>query len=75
MFVMRALTMIIWKEVYQDLKLLGKVILFPLFLIATIGFIALGIVETIAIDSIVLLLALFSKSNSVKEVFKFYWYD
>lgn len=75
MFVMRALTMIIWKEVYQGLKLLGKVILFPLFLIATIGFIALGIVETIAIDSIVLLLALFSKSNSVKEVFKFYWYD
>ena len=73
MFVMRALTMIIWKEVYQDLKLLGKVILFPLFLIATIGFIALGIVETVTIDIFVLLIALFSKSHSVKEVFKFYW--
>lgn len=60
-------------EIYQDLILLGKVLLFPLLFIGLVGFIIFGICETFLIDIWVFLMALLSKSLTVRDICNFYW--
>lgn len=60
-------------EAYSDLILLGKIVMFPIFFVCAIGMVLFGIVETVVIDSWVLMFALFSKETSVKDLFYFYW--
>ena len=63
-----------WSEVYSGLNRIGKVILFPMFLICTIALVLVGVVETISVDFVVFVCALFSNEISVRDVFE-YFYD
>lgn len=62
----------VW-EIYCDLNLAGKIILFPLFLAIAIVWFVFGVCETLLIDVWVIIIFLFLKSHSVKDVFEFYW--
>ena len=63
---------LIW-EMYSDLITVGKIIFFPLLLIALAAMVAVGILETVVIDIWILLIALFSKSMSVKDITDEFW--
>lgn len=63
---------LLWAS-YCELILLGKIILFPIFLMLLIGFVAFGIGETLLIDVWVFLFVLFSKELEVKDVIWQFW--
>lgn len=60
-------------ESYCELMWLGKIIMFPIFFMGFICFVAFGIVETLLIDVWVFLYALFSKELDVTDVIWLFW--
>ena len=60
-------------EIYQELILLGKVLLFPLFFIGIVSMAFFGICETFLIDIWLFLIAFFSKDTTVRDLCDFYW--
>lgn len=72
MFLSVLVIRLIW-EMYSDLKTVGKIIFFPLLLIGLATMVTFGILETVVIDIWVLLIALFSKSISVKDITDEFW--
>lgn len=72
MFVFGAFIKMIWSEMYCGLNLVGKIVLFPLFVVFTATLAVMGLVELFLIDSFVVLLTLFSKDMTVRDLFEFY---
>lgn len=56
-----------WIEIFPDLYLIGKVMLFPLFFAFSAVFIVIGIIEFFIIDLWIMLFAALSKSYSIKS--------
>ena len=69
-----ALAWAMWKEIFADLVLVGKILFFPLLAFFTVAMLPVAIVELLAVDSIVMLILAFCKSISTKDLFEFLFY-
>lgn len=58
-----SLCILAWKELFCDLILLGKIVMFPFFAFVTISLFLVGIVELVSVDIGVILFILFSKDK------------
>lgn len=58
-------------DMFANLYLVGKVILFPFFLLGLISLVVMGIVEFLVCDIWVLIIALFSRDMSVRDVISY----
>jgi hypothetical protein len=56
----------IWENVFNELRIMGKIVFFLFFVLATICFMLLGIVELVVIDIWVILFEYFKKDSDVK---------
>lgn len=65
----------LWREMYADMNMVGKVVLLPLFLLFTITLSAFAFCETISIDLILVVLSLFSRTMSISNLFDEFWFD
>lgn len=63
----------LWLEVFCELYPVGKVAMFPMLVVFTATLTVLALGETIIIDPLAILLVLFTKEMSVRELFDFYW--
>lgn len=65
----------LWREVYADMNMVGKVVLLPLFLLFTIALFVFVFFETISIDLILVVLSLFSRTMSISNLIDEFWFD
>lgn len=65
----------LWRELYADMNMVGKVVLLPLFLLLTIALFVFAFCETISIDLILVVLSLFSRTMSISNLFDAFWFD
>ena len=71
--VMFAFARIVWKEVFANLILFGKILLFPFFIVATIALGIFGILEFFIFDIWIVLFELLSKDRDIKGLIKCWW--
>lgn len=61
---------LLWKVMFCNLILFGKIIMFPFFAIATITLLSLGAVELLLVDVWVILLVLLSKDLGLYDLWE-----
>lgn len=62
-----------WNIYYCDLTIVGKIILFPLFLLGVVGIAIYGLAELVLINPWIFLFALCSRTTNVKDVLHDFW--
>ena len=63
--------MILWKEIYADLNVFGKVLFFSFCIVGSLCMTLLGIIEFISVDVFVFLLLACSKTMSMRDFIDF----
>lgn len=59
---------IIWKSLWADLNLFGKVLFCPLFVVMTLCTAPIGIFELVTVDPFLLLMFACSKTMTIKDL-------
>lgn len=68
---MMAIVWNMWKEIFTDLVLVGKILFFPCFALFSVAMIPMALVEFLIVDVIVMLLLALSKTSSPKDLIEF----